>query len=79
MGTGTELRTLTVDPLFCRVVEFGPDGKTLASGSGDKNIKLWDVETGKELQTLIGESSNVLSVAFSPTVRLWLREVWVKR
>jgi WD40 repeat protein len=28
-------------------VAYSPDGKTLASGSYDKTIKLWDVATGK--------------------------------
>lgn len=47
-------------------VAFGPDGKTLASGSSDYTIKLWDVESGRELRTLTGHSSDVMSVAFSP-------------
>ncbi|WP_084763412.1 NACHT and WD repeat domain-containing protein, partial [[Scytonema hofmanni] UTEX B 1581] len=64
-------------------VAFSPDGKTLASGSADKTIKLWDVATGKISQTLTGHSKWVNSVAFSPdgktlasgsadkTIKLW--------
>src|SRR5436305_754191 len=47
-------------------VAFSPDGKTLASASSDKTIKLWDVATGKEQATLNGHTDGVSSVAFSP-------------
>jgi len=64
-------------------VSYSPDGKTLASGSYDKTVKLWDAATGKELATLKGHSGPVQSVAFSPdgktlatasddkTIKLW--------
>ena len=64
-------------------LSFSPDGATLASGSYDTTIRIWDVETGEELKTLSGHTDWVNSLAFSPdgktlasggwdhTVRLW--------
>jgi len=64
-------------------VVFSPDGKTLATGSADNTVKLWNVNTGQPLRILKGHNSNVLSVVFSPdgktlatgsadnTVKLW--------
>lgn len=45
---------------------FSPHSKLLASGSKDKTVRLWDVETGKEITTFTGHKETVISVAFSP-------------
>jgi WD40 repeat protein len=45
---------------------FSPDGKKVASGNWDHSIKIWNAETGKELQTLTGHRYDVSSVSFSP-------------
>ncbi len=46
---------------------FDPTGQTLASGSGDKTVKLWEPASGKLLRTLEGHTETVCSVAFDPT------------
>lgn len=50
---------------YVQSLAFSPDGKYLASGSGDKTIKLWDVETGREIRTM-ATGTGFTSVAFSP-------------
>lgn len=47
-------------------VAISPDGQTLPSGNYDRTIKLWHLETGRELHTLTGHLHGVDSVAFSP-------------
>lgn len=45
---------------------YSPDGKLLATGGYDQQLKLWDAKTGKELRVIEGHTNNVLGVAFSP-------------
>ena len=51
---------------FVRSLTFGPDGRTLASGSADETVRLWDIDTGTHKRTLSGHTAEVTGVAFSP-------------
>ena len=66
-------------------VAFSPDGQTLASGSADNTIRLWDLRQPAAAPTVLrGHENVVCSVAFSPdgqtlasgsgdqTIRIWI-------
>ncbi len=62
---------------------FSHAGKYLSSAGSSGAIKLWEVETGREIKTLLGHSTNLTSLAFShddryllsgsvdKTIKLW--------
>ena len=63
--TGALLHSFKGHDGFANCVTVSPDGCRIASGGFDQTIRLWDVRTGKELQT-INAHTDVECVAFSP-------------
>ena len=55
-ATHQEIALLTGHTRSVGSVSFSPDGRTLASGSRDATIRLWDGVTGAHLRTLTGHT-----------------------
>ncbi|KAI9318653.1 WD40-repeat-containing domain protein [Dichotomocladium elegans] len=69
--------------LYIRSVCFSPDGKFLATGAEDKQIRIWDIAAARIRNTFIGHDQDIYSLDFSRdsrviasgsgdrTIRLW--------
>jgi len=64
------IRTLPGHSEAVWALAFSPDHRILASGSVDRTIRLWDLETGSLLATLNGHDRQVYAVDFSPDGRV---------
>src|SRR5579884_2790893 len=78
-----ERRVLPGHTEFVVCIACSPDRRYLASGGGDRSIRIWNADSGQLLRTLTGHAGPVRGVAFNPesrqlasassdaTVRLW--------
>jgi WD40 repeat protein len=73
---------ITADAQQIRALAFSPDGKILAGAGHDRQIRIWEVATGKLLHKLIGHQKQIWSLSFTESgeylvsgsanlVRLW--------
>ena len=63
--TGSQSAVLSGHTREVECAVFSSEGTSLVSGSGDKTIKLWDVQTGGIVKTFLGHTSIVGSVSIS--------------
>jgi WD40 repeat protein len=81
--TGRQLRRLDGHTAAIRYAAFTPDGRRILTCSGDSHdgraalsgmfdvsIRLWDVETGKEMARLVGPTLGVRTLAMSADGRM---------
>jgi WD40 repeat protein len=48
------------------ILAFSPDGRRLVAGAEENTVRIWDVQTGRELRTFRGHHGDVWAAAFSP-------------
>jgi WD40 repeat protein len=76
--TGSQSATFSGHSDGVKSVTFSSDGALLVSGSYDKSIKLWDIQTGGIITTFSGHRSTVCSVSISTDSTMIASGSWDK-
>ena len=66
LATGRIERVLKGHTGVINDLAFAPNGRRLASGSGDKTARIWAMDDGRCKQVLQGHTNNIYGVVFSP-------------
>ena len=64
--TGKELTLLTGHTDRVTSLGFPADGRFLASGSFDRTVRLWDIDTGKQTAVFAGHWGGIAAIVVSP-------------
>ncbi|BAZ46552.1 WD-40 repeat protein [Chondrocystis sp. NIES-4102] len=65
-GTQKLIRTIAGHNDSINQIKYSPDGKLIASVSWERNIKIWNAETGQLINTLRGNNEGINTIAFTP-------------
>lgn len=66
MEAGSCIRTISGHESEVTSLVYSPSGKAIATGSKDKTIRVWNVETGDCRCVLEGHQDTITSVSYSP-------------
>jgi WD40 repeat protein len=72
------LRTMKGHTGSVNSVAVTPDGRYAISGSGDKTLRVWELETGQCIRTIEGHTFSIDSVAVTPDGRYAVSGSWDK-
>ena len=69
MESGEILNILTGHTHEIYSIDIASDSRTLATGSADCTVRLWDIEAGSQMMCLTTDGSTIASVAISPDAK----------
>ena len=73
--TGISMSALSNHTNWVLSLAFSSDGTFLVSGSKDKTVCLWDIQTGGVINTFHGHAEGVVSVSISPDCTMIASEI----